>query len=290
MILKYIQYLQTERRSSQHTVRSYQNDLEQFQSFLQSTFAISNTEEATSQMIRTWIASYFDEKLEPSTIKRKISTLKSYYRYLNKIGVLTTNPTLRIVVPKLKTRLPIYVEEKGMQALTSHIRSEVTNFSTTRDMLIVEMLYQTGIRRAELINLKDSDISSDAIIVLGKRNKQRKVPITKKLWQLISEYNTHKFQQGFNSEYLFLLDNGKKMYEKFVYNKVKFYLNGVTTIAKKSPHVLRHTFATHMLNNGADLNAIKELLGHSSLAATQVYTHNTIEKLKSTYKQAHPRA
>ena len=288
MIDKFLNYLQYEKRSSPHTVVSYKNDLEQFSTFLSSQYSTTNLEEATSVMVRTWLASFYDEKLEPSSIKRKISTLKTFYKYLNRIDILSTNPMLKIVTPKQKSRLPNYVDEKSINALFAHATE--TDFTSLRNRLMIELFYQTGIRRAELIHLKHSDIYEDAIIVLGKRNKERKIPITPALRQLIKEYEAVKHTNGFELEHLLVLDNGKKLYDKFVYTTVNNYLNSVTTLSKKSPHVLRHTFATHMLNNGADLNAIKEILGHTSLAATQVYTHNSIEKLKSAHKQAHPRA
>jgi integrase/recombinase XerC len=288
MIDKFLNYLQYEKRSSPHTVVSYKNDLEQFSSFLSSQFSTNTLEDATTAMVRTWLASFYDEKLEPSSIKRKISTLKTFYKYLNKIGVLSTNPMLKIVAPKQKSRLPNYVDEKSI--ITLFTINTDNDFASLRNRLIIELFYQTGIRRAELINLKHTDISKDAIIVLGKRNKERKIPITPALLELITQYEEVKHATGHQLEHLLVLNNGKKLYDKFVYLTVNNYLNSVTTLSKKSPHVLRHTFATHMLNNGADLNAIKEILGHTSLAATQVYTHNSIEKLKSAHKQAHPRA
>jgi len=289
MIHRFVDYLRSEKRSSVHTITAYHNDLLQFQTFIQSEHSLSDVQHATSDMVRNWLVSFHDEKLEATSIKRKISTLKSFYKYLNKTGITTANPMLKVTAPKLKKRLPVFVEEKNLSQLFS-ANYFTHDFSGLRDRLMIEMLYQTGIRRAELINLKEKNISNNSIKVLGKRNKERIIPISPVLTQLIEAYQSQKKQMEFSADHLLVLDNGKKLYEKFVYNKVNAYLNAITTAEKKSPHVLRHTFATHMLNNGADLNAIKELLGHSSLAATQVYTHNSIEKLKNTYLQAHPRA
>ena len=206
-----------------------------------------------------------------------------------RMGEMDKNPTLKIVSPKQKKRLPSFVDESK----TNRLFEEVDfgdDFKGQRDRLILDLFYQTGIRRIELIKLKHSDVSNGNIKVLGKRNKERYIPLSKSLLSSIDSYSVLKQDKGFNSEYLLVTDKGDILYEKLVYNKVNHYLQQVTTIKKKSPHVLRHTFATHMLNNGADLNAIKEILGHSSLAATQIYTHNSIEKLKEAYRQSHPRA
>lgn len=289
MINRFVDYLRSEKRSSVNTITAYHNDLLQFQAFIKAEYSLTQPEHATSDMVRNWLVSFHDEKLEATSIKRKISTLKSFYKYLNKTDVLSTSPMLKVVVPKLKKRLPVFVEEKNISNLFSQAHFP-NDFSGLRDRLMIDLFYQTGIRRAELINLKETDINTQTIKVLGKRNKERIIPVSPKLTELINMYLKQKTELAIHSEYLLVLENGKKLYEKFVYNKVNYYLNSVTTADKKSPHVLRHTFATHMLNNGADLNAIKELLGHSSLAATQVYTHNSIEKLKNAYKQAHPRA
>lgn len=289
MIERFVDYLKFEKRSSNHTVISYHNDLLQFQSFLTADYSEDKVEKATTPMIRSWLMSFHSENLESSTIKRKVSTLKSFYKFLLKIEVLETNPMLKVISPKQKQRLPVFVEEKNINTL---FQSETftQDFSGLRDKLMLELLYQMGLRRTELINLKHSDYYNDYFIVLGKRDKERKIPISEKLKSILLEYFETKQAMGFESDYILLLNNGNKMYDKFVYNKVNYYLNTITTANKKSPHTLRHTFATHMLNNGADLNAIKELLGHSSLAATQVYTHNSIEKLKQSYSKAHPRA
>lgn len=288
MIEQFVDYLRFEKRSSEHTVVSYQNDLLQFQSFLQSEFN-ENVTIANTSMVRTWLMSFHSDGIETSTIKRKISTLKSFYKFLLKEGRIEINPMLKVVTPKLKQRLPVFVDEKSVNTLfNASLFSE--DFSGQRDKLMLELLYQMGLRRTELINLKVSNFHKDYFIVLGKRNKERKIPLSETLSSQIIEFFKLKLKNGFESEYILTLDNGNKLYDKFVYNKVKYYLNAVTTTSKKSPHILRHTFATHMLNNGADLNAIKELLGHSSLAATQVYTHNSIEKLKKSYEKSHPRA
>ena len=231
--------------------------------------------------------------MESKSLNRKISALKSFFKFQLKQGTLLTSPMDAIISPKTKKRLPQYVEEKDISTLFNYIEfSDDWEGKTHR--LLLQLFYNTGMRQAELVNLKESQIddSNSNIKVLGKGNKERVLPVSAALKLLIRNYSDDKRRQfyQFDKEFLLVNSSGKKLYAKYVYNVVKKYLTAVTTIDKKSPHVLRHTFATHLMNNGADLNAVKELLGHSSLAATQVYTHNTIEKLKDVYKKAHPKA
>jgi integrase/recombinase XerC len=289
----FLQYLQAERRYSLHTVRSYNNDLSQFEEFLSALGQPTDPVPVTSHDIRAWIVSLMDNNYSPVSVHRKISCLRVYYRFLMKEGVVKSDPLGKVVLPKTKKSLPVFVEEEAIGRLLDS--SGFTHgFERIRDMTIIEMLYLTGMRQAELIGLRDSDIDllEGTVKVTGKRNKQRIIPLLNPFIRHIEEYLTvrnEKFQES-KPEWFLVTDKGSKLYGKFVYNTVKNYLTTVTTIEKRSPHVLRHTFATHMLNRGADLNSIKELLGHANLSATQVYTHNTFEKLMKIYKQAHPRA
>jgi integrase/recombinase XerC len=289
----FLKYLQFEKRVSINTLRSYTNDLNQFIDFANSNFEITQIEKASEKAVRAWVISLMEKDLSSISVNRKISTLKTFYKFLLRENVISSNPMDKVISPKKSKKLPLFVEENQINKLLDDFSFGI-DFSGVRNRTIIEMFYNTGIRLSELIGLKlgDIDLKSCTIKVLGKRNKERILPLHLPFVKSLKEYLSLKEQEFNNIEnnYFFLTDKGNKMYEKFVYNIVNKYLNFVTTIEKKSPHILRHTFATHMLNNGADLNAIKELLGHSSLAATQVYTHNTFEKLKSIYKQAHPRA
>jgi integrase/recombinase XerC len=293
-ISEFLHYIEFERRYSKHTLISYTKDLEQFSEFLQETYQVEKANEIDFVFIRSWIATLMEEGKSPRTVNRKISTLKSYFRYLLKVGKIEDNPVLKITGPKVRKKLPVFIEEKSMNLLATEFASP-ESFEQARDRLVVELFYATGIRRAELIGLKAEDVNRDSrlIKVLGKRNKERLIPIHDSLFTLIDSYLSFKentIATQFQEAYFFLTVKGKKMYPKLVYRIVNNYLSRVSTQKKKSPHVLRHTFATHMLNHGADLNAVKELLGHANLAATQIYTHNTIEKLKNIYKLAHPKA
>ncbi|MFM7233326.1 MAG: tyrosine-type recombinase/integrase [Flavobacteriales bacterium] len=293
-------YLLTEKRCSPHTIDSYAVDLAQFAHYCKSEFAIETLVEVSHQVVRSWLASLMEGDYHPSSVHRKLSAVNAYMRFQMKEGVIAANPARNIPKPKKPARLPLFVEEKGAQSLY-HIGSseqfarpaDADLFVLKRDELIVTLLYETGIRQSELLGLKDSDMDASIgqIKVLGKRNKTRYVPLGKAMMRKIETYITFR-NERFNQptfESLIVTDKGKKVTKSLVYVKVKFYLSQVTTIQRKSPHVLRHTFATHMLNNGAELNVIKEILGHSSLAATQVYTHNSIEKLKSIHARMHPR-
>lgn len=289
----FLQYLQTEKRYSPHTVRSYMNDLDQFYSFLSEQGLPEDPVTVTSHDIRAWIVSMLDNNYTTVSVHRKISCLRVFYRYLRKEGVLKIDPLEKVVLPKRKKTLSVFVEEAAMGNL---LEDKVfgDDFSGIRNRTIIEMLYMTGMRRAELIGLRnnDVDLSEGTVKVTGKRNKQRIIPLVKSFITSLDNYIKLRDEKIMDSagDWFFITDKGNKLYDKYVYSIVHRYLAMVTTIEKKSPHILRHTFATHMLNHGADLNSIKELLGHANLSATQVYTHNTFEKLKKIYKQAHPRA
>jgi len=290
----FLAYLQYERRFSSHTIKAYQTDLTQFNAFLQATYAIETTSAIDHQHIRAWIIQLLEKQLTPRSINRKLSTLKSFFQFLMKKGKLEKDPMLKVITPKVGKRLPVFVEEAPLQRLLEDV-SFGNDFIGLRDRLIMDLFYQTGIRRSELIQLQISDIDFEgqAIKVLGKGNKERLIPINRDIRLQIENYLALRkttFPNILELGQLFLTKKGKPLYPKLVYNLVKKYLSIVTTQEARSPHILRHSFATHLSNNGADLNAIKELLGHSSLAATQVYTHNSIERLKQIYQQAHPKA
>ena len=289
----FLQYLQVEKRYSPHTVRSYLNDLDQFYSFLSTLGLPEDPVTVTSHDIRAWIVSMLDNNYTTVSVHRKISCLRVFYRYLRKEGILKNDPLEKVALPKRKKTLPVFVEEEAMTKLLDNYSFE-DGFAGIRNRTIIELLYLTGMRRSELIGLRniDVDLSEASVKVTGKRNKQRIIPLVKSFIVRLEEYvklRDEKFAPDKNG-WFFITDKGNKLYDKYVYNTVNSYLALVTTIEKKSPHILRHTFATHMLNRGADLNSIKELLGHANLSATQIYTHNTFEKLKKVYKQAHPRA
>jgi integrase/recombinase XerC len=305
---KFIAFIQFEKRYSPNTVLAYRVDLEQFHNFLETTYAITDIRQVDHSMIRSWLVHLVEEKNTTRSINRKLSTLKSFYKYLIKTGVLDRNPMRKITSPKSSRRLPVFVEKDKMDLLLNDVGFG-DGFPALRDKLLLEMLYVTGMRLSELVNLGDRDIDfhNSTLKVLGKRNKERLIPFSDKFSALLKIYQVEKQKYlsdltdidksskvpstGRNPEgKLFITDSGNKIYPKMVYRVVEKYLGMVTTLDKKSPHILRHTFATHVLNNGAELNAVKELLGHANLSATQVYTHNTIEKLKTIYKQAHPKA
>lgn len=289
----FIRYLHIEKRYSPHTVESYSNDLDQFFRFLESVGHSSVPSDVNSHDVRAWIVSMMDNGILPVTVHRKISCLRIFFRWLRKQGYLDTNPMEKVVLPRRSKKLPVFVGEDSINNLLDK-NNFGEDYRGILNRTIIELLYLTGMRRAELTGLKrgDVDISSSTLKVTGKRNKQRIIPVLESFRPRLAEYvalRDEKFE-GAGREWFFLTEAGNRLYDKYVYNTVREYLTIVTTIEKKSPHVLRHTFATHMLNNGADLNSIKELLGHANLSATQVYTHNTFEKLKKVYKQAHPRA
>lgn len=288
---KFLQYIKFEKRFSPHTITAYHDDLEQFCNFLEKTYQLNDLKPVNHQLIRSWIASLMEQQVSSRSINRKLTTLKTFYKFLLREGEIKNNPMLKVVSPKISKRLPVFIEKKSMITMLDNIEFG-NDFKGLRNRLILEMFYFTGMRLSELMNLKTDQINNYTctIKVLGKRNKERLIPFTPPLKNLIDEYKREREKAGLNNEYLFITEKNEKVYERLIYRIVKYYLSAATTADKKSPHVLRHTFATHMLNNGADLNAIKELLGHSNLSATQVYTHNSFEKLKKIYEKAHPRA
>lgn len=291
-IQSFLDYLRFEKRYSQHTIISYQNDLEQFFLYILSQYDGVPLEEVTGMLVKSWLAQMKNEKITSKSLNRKISTLKSFFKYQVKLGIISQTPMTAIVVPKISKRLPSFVAEKDMTSLTDNIQFN-DDWKGHTHKLLLSIFYNTGMRLSELINLKESqvDIANRQVKVLGKGNKERIIPVSQELTNDIREYITEK-KKCFtgDSTHLLITEKGKRLYPKYVYLVVKSNLSQITTVKKKSPHVLRHTFATHLTNNGADLNAVKELLGHSSLAATQVYTHNTIERLKEVHKNAHPKA
>jgi integrase/recombinase XerC len=295
----FIQYLTYEKQFSQHTITAYKNDLEQFAEYAQSQFEIITIVQINHQIVRSWLVEMMNNQITARTVKRKVSSLKTFYKFLLKEGVVNSSPLNKLQATKQEKRLPVFVDEKPMQQLLDEQKDKEgkpivfdETYEGQRNKLILLLFYCTGIRLSELIGLKESDVDlyNQTIKVLGKRNKERIIPITRELGFKISEFIKLKQSKGILGENLLLTTKGQQLYPTLVYNLVKQNLSKVTSIEKKSPHVLRHTYATHLLNKGADLNAIKELLGHASLAATQVYTHNSIERLKQIYKKKHPRA
>jgi integrase/recombinase XerC len=284
----FIQYLQYEKRFSKHTITAYHQDINSFFNYLTTTYQITQLSEITHSIIRSWIVYLMEHNITPRSINRKISTLKSFYKYLLRQNILAENPMLKVQAPKASKKLPVFIEKDKMDLLLDKTHFG-TDFDGLQQQLILEMFYHTGMRLSELSNLKTSDVDlyNSQLKVLGKRNKERIIPFNEELKILIENYM--RYHSNSSTEYFFKSKSGEKLYPKFVYRLVNKYLSLISTQHKKSPHVLRHTFATHMLNNGADLNSIKELLGHASLSATQVYTHNTVEKLKNIHKQAHPK-
>ncbi|MEP1034372.1 tyrosine-type recombinase/integrase [Ekhidna sp.] len=291
MVETFLKYLSFEKRYSKHTIEAYRKDLQQFTDFLISDFETSELDTVRHIQIRNWIVALMDDGLSPKSVNRKIATLKSFYKFLLAREYVDANPTSQIKPLKTEKDLPSFVKEEEMTELLDRVEFS-SDFSGQRDKLLLELLYSTGIRLAELQGLEETDINiyEKTIRVLGKRNKERIIPIGNSLVQLIETYRNLKRSMEMTEPNLLLTDGGKSLYPMFIYRKVKKYLTAVTTLSKKSPHVMRHTFATHLLNKGADLNAVKDLLGHTSLAATQVYTHNSIEKLKAAFDQAHPKA
>ena len=280
MLKNFINYLVAEKRFSDHTVKSYVTDLKQFFDFLKNEFEITNhIEEVQFQLIRSWIAFMLEQGLTPRSVNRKISTLRSYFKYLIREGKMTENPMLRVVAPKLSKRLPAFIEEDQIELLLDKVQFE-DGFIGERNKLIIELFYVTGIRLSELINIKKDDIDfyNQSIKILGKRNKERLIPLSSNIIKDLKNFISNNMVTHF----LFTNIDGNKLYPRLVYRIVHRYMGKISSVSKKSPHILRHTFATHMLNNGADINAIKDLLGHANLSATQVYTHNSIEKLKKS--------
>lgn len=287
MFEKFIDYLRFEKRFSEHTLTAYQNDLKQFAEFLDFQTE-EEAHEIKSSTIRSWIVQMIDSGLKNKSVNRKIASLRTYYRWLRKEGIISTSPMQKIQGPKNEKRLPVFAKE-------SDLESEKLNgvfastFEGIRDELMFELFYQTGIRLNELIELKEKDFNHNQIKVLGKRNKERIIPISQNLSNKFQAYLNLKHKEIGETSHLFVLPNGNKLYSVLVYRKINYYLGLTTSLDKKSPHVLRHTFATHMLNNGSGLETLKDLLGHANLSATQIYTHNSFAKLNAIYSQAHPR-
>ncbi|MBL7701264.1 MAG: tyrosine-type recombinase/integrase [Ferruginibacter sp.] len=292
-VQQFLDYLNFQKRYSPHTITSYQNDLTAFFDFLLMQFGEMQLTEIKPTFIRSWLAALKEQELESKSINRKISSLKSFFKYQLRQQTVTVSPMTAIISPKVNKRLPQFVDKKDISNLLTYVEFPDTWAGKT-DELILHLFYNTGMRQAELTGLKEADISksNSTIKVLGKGNKERIIPVSNDLMQKMQGYIAVKRKEleSFDDSVLLVTAAGKKLYPRYVYSAVNKYLKQVTTIDKKSPHVLRHSFATHLMNNGADLNAVKELLGHSSLAATQVYTHNTIEKLKDIHKKAHPKA
>ncbi|VXD18985.1 tyrosine-type recombinase/integrase [Marinoscillum sp. 108] len=291
MIDTFLKYLRFEKRYSEHTLTAYRKDLTQLEIFLSEEFETSDFKEVQHAHLRNWMVNLMESGLEPKSVNRKMASVKAFYKFLLAREYVASNPTGRLKSLKVDKKLPSFVRESEMITLLDQIEFS-RDFFGARDRLILELLYATGIRLTELINLSDPDVNlyQGSIKVLGKRNKERVIPMAEFIVKSIKEYQQLRNAEFGFCDYLFVTDSGNKLYPMMVYRIVKKYLDQVTTIAKRSPHVLRHTFATHLLNKGADLNAVKDLLGHTSLAATQVYTHNSMEKLKSVFDQAHPKA
>lgn len=283
-------YLEFVKKYSKHTSVSYKNDIEQFFLFITANDESLNVKDVNYQHIRTWITSLLSAKISAKSVNRKLSSLKSFFKFLQVQQIIDVNPMSKISGPKTPKRLPVFVDENQMENLFQLVQFE-DNFNGLRDKLILDIFYQTGVRRSELSHLKESDVDlfESTIKVLGKRNKERIIPISLSLKRNLESYFQVKKNKCLSNPILLVNEKGQALKDQGIYNIVKKYLSQITSIQKKSPHVLRHTFATHLLNNGADINAVKDLLGHANLSATQIYTHNTIDKLKKSYKQAHPR-
>lgn len=292
-IPSFLDSLKFEKRYSPHTIRSYQDDLTQFSEFLEKEFDSPALAEISAPVVRSWLARLKEGGLTAKSINRKISSLKGFFKYLMRMGVMDKTPMMNIVSPKVSKRLPAYIEQRDMEVLLHEVAfGEDLQGSTEK--LIINLFYSTGMRLSEMVNLLETgvDPAYKTVRVLGKGNKERIIPVGEELMGQIEAYRQCKRKELPPPAHPYLLTDkkGKQLYHKAVYLIVKKYLQQVSTLHKKSPHVLRHTFATHLTNNGADLNAVKELLGHSSLAATQVYTHNSIEKLKQIHQKAHPKS
>jgi integrase/recombinase XerC len=288
----YLQYLEFEKRYSKHTLSAYKKDLEHLQHYLQQQYEIITVEETSFAQLRSWVIQLMEEGLSARSVHRKIAAIKSFFKYLLREGKITINPSSKLIAPKIGKRLPEYAEEHQMEQLLENVTFP-DGYIGLRDKTIIELFYATGMRKAELMGLKlnSIDFNNSTIIVLGKRNKQRLIPLSQETEMRLTEYietRNNEFGEHIGDE-LFLTQAGKALYPKLVYNIVKKYLSTVSSTDKKGPHTLRHTFATHLSNRGADLNAIKELLGHSNLSATQIYVHNSIDRLKKVYEKAHPK-
>lgn len=294
LIDDFLHYMKYEKGYSSHTFVSYESDLAQFADFVESRGAVFDPATLDARLVREWLVELMEGGASAKTANRKLSALKSFYRFLNCKEITKHNPMKKVVAPKIEKRLPTFCREEEMDILLDDIPEVFGGgFEGARDRLVIEMFYTLGVRRSELINMKDNDfdLSGGVVSVLGKRNKQRLIPFASGLKRSIADYiRVRDAEIPDRTGFLFVKNDGEPLYPMMVYRIVKKYISMVSTLTKKSPHVLRHSFATAMLNNGAELNAVKELLGHSSLSATEVYTHTTFEQLLKNYKQAHPRA
>jgi integrase/recombinase XerC len=287
MLEQFIQYLSFEKRYSPHTIGAYEHDVQQFIDFADLKDN-KDLQEVNPFLIRGWIVQLIDDGISNRSVNRKLASLRTYFKWLRKEGQITTHPLAKIQGPKNEKRLPVFVKESELDSIkTSSLFS--TDFNGVRDELMFELFYQTGIRLSELIGLKDIDVSEQHIKVLGKRSKERLIPISNQLGQTIQMFRAMKKKMNIDSLKLFTRENGMDLYPSLVYRKINSILGTLTTSDKKSPHVLRHTFATHLLNRGTGLETLKDLLGHANLSATQVYTHNSFAQLTAVYAQAHPR-
>jgi integrase/recombinase XerC len=294
MIESFINYLEYEKKSSQHTVLAYRVDLEQFQEFVQTSFDLDDISLATHAEIRAWVIDLVEQNLNATSVNRKMATLRSFYKFLLRSRMITKDPTYKLRSLKVPKKLPEFIQELTIEAVLEASVYD-SSFEGQRDRMILEFLYLTGIRLSELIGLKweSIDLKEETVKVLGKRKKERIIPITKGLLQNILLYKKvfeERFPKLVQSDYFIVTNQRSESYPMMIYRTVRHYLDLFAQTSKRSPHILRHTFATHLLNKGADLNAVKDLLGHSNLAATQVYTHNSLEKLKAVFEQAHPKA
>jgi integrase/recombinase XerC len=293
VISPFLDYLKFEKRYSQHTITAYQTDLEFFFNFLHTTFGDTGIEAITHNQVRTWLAGLKENGNTAKTLNRKISSLKSFFKYYLKIEKIEQSPMAKVVSPKIGKRLPVFIKEDDTEKLLIALNVATEDWRSLNAKLLITIFYATGMRLSELINLRERQIDEGRgqLKVLGKGNKERILPVNSVVMKGIKEYQQLKRKEFEKpDDTLLVTEKGKKLYPRYAWQLVNKYLGESTTLDKKSPHVLRHTFATHLMNNGADLNAVKELLGHSSLASTQVYTHNTIEKLKNIHKKAHPKA
>lgn len=294
MIDSFINYLEFEKKASPHTVDAYRRDLRQLEEFFTLSFEINDISQGTHPELRAWVIDLVDSGLSTTSVNRKIATLRSYYKFLLRSRIISADPTYKLKSLKNPKKLPEFIQESVIESVLNESVYEPT-FEGQRDKMVMEFLYLTGVRLSELIGLQWSDINliEDSVKVLGKRKKERIIPITKGLKQNILLYKKvfeERFSKVGQSDYFIVSNQQKQSYPMMIFRVVRHYLDIFAQTSKRSPHVLRHTFATHLLNKGADLNAVKDLLGHANLAATQIYTHNSMEKLKAVFEQAHPKA